>query len=115
MTNPADWSRIRVTVFEGSRDDEGAVVSWFESRRATEDADPFTQDMHIDTTDGQRTPHGAGPLIQINEPYERMHHPDWFDGDVFQLDSEGVWQYRPAEGRYPTLRPGFTAYERITT
>lgn len=87
-------------------------MSLFESRRAQEDADPFTKPWVV-VHDTVRNVREAGDLIQVNVPYEREHHPDWFDGDIFQLDTAGEWRYRPVEGRWPTLRDGFTAYQRI--
>lgn len=90
-------------------------MSLAESRRALEDASPFALDLDVDINDGVRTVTGAGPLIRVNEPYERLHHPDWWDGDVFQLDTAGVYRYRPSKDRrLQQLAGAFTAYERIT-
>lgn len=89
-------------------------MSLFESRAALEAADPFTKPWVV-TDRTIRTVREAGDLIQVNVPYEKEHHPDWWDGDVFQLDTAGDYRYLPSSERWPTLRPGFTAYQRITT
>lgn len=89
-------------------------MSLYESTRAREDASPFALSLHVQIDNGVRTVTGTGPLIRVNEPYEQLHHPDWWDGDEIQLDSAGVYRYRPSPDRLLQKQAGgFVAYERI--
>lgn len=92
-------------------------MSWFASRMAMEEADPFCRTEIIREPNGDRTVLIARDVIQINEPYERLHHPDWFREDgSYVLDTAGEWVYRPVDDhrRFPTLREGFVPYQRTT-
>lgn len=89
-------------------------MSLFESLRAQQDADLFSDSPDIWIwPDGTRTVNRADDVIQVNVPLMRLQRPDWFDGEVFVLDSAGEFRYEPSGERWPTLRPGFTAYERV--
>jgi hypothetical protein len=82
-----------------------------------EDNDPFSDPPEVIVeTDGTRTVRRADDLIQVHIPNQRRLFPDTIaeDGTV-TLDSAGEFRYRPSGERWPTLRPGFTAYERIRT
>lgn len=87
-------------------------MSLFESRLASEDADPFTMPDIVTAPGGRRDVTYTGDMIQTNLDWIRPRYPEMLRPDgLLQLDTAGEHLYRPVEDR--RVRPGFTAYERI--